>query len=156
MPFHAHMPRRFAGLLPRGLWPRLALLMLTATAPMLLLLLLSALGDGRRVVEAAREQVVQLARLAAEQQDDTLQEATNLLRVLGKVGAVRDIRPGPCDDLLREVASDHPRLDAIAVARADGRVMCGSRPAPTAWTQGTGRTSRKPWHRTAPVRCSAT
>jgi len=120
--------QRLAGLLPRALWPRLALLMLVATGPMLAVLLLSAVADGRRVVEAAGEQAMQLARLAAEQQDDTLQEAINLLRVLGRVGAVRDMGEGGCGELLREVAADHPRIDAIAVARPDGVIACGSRP----------------------------
>ena len=119
--------RRFS-LLPRALWPRLVVLTLVVTGPMAAVLLLSAVADGRRVVEAAQEQAVQLARLAAEQQDDTLQEAINLLRVLGRVGVVRDMREGGCDDLLREVAADHPRIDAIAVARPDGVIACGSRP----------------------------
>ena len=119
---------RLFSLLPRALWPRLALLMLVATGPMMAVLVVSAVADGRRVVEAAGEQVVQLARLAAEQQDDALQEAMSLLRVLARVGAVRDKREGSCDELLRDVAADHPRIDAIAVARADGVVVCGSRP----------------------------
>ena len=114
--------------LPRALWARLSLLMLVATAPMLAVLVLSAMADGRRVVEAARDQVVQLARLAAEQQDDTLQEATHLLHVLAKVGTVRDLRSGSCDDLLASVAADHPRIEAIAAARPDGAVVCASRP----------------------------
>ena len=115
-------------LLPKALWPRFVLLMLLATGPMLGALVLSAVADGRRVVDAARDQVVQLARLAAEQQDDTLQEAINLLRVLAKVPAVRDMRDGQCGDLLRDVVADHPRIDAVAVARPDGVVACGSRP----------------------------
>ena len=116
-----------AGLLPRALWPRLALLMALATGPMLAVLVLAAVDDGRRVVDAARDQVVQLARLAAEQQDDTLQEASNLLRVLAKVPAVRGMQDG-CETLLRDVVGDHPRIDAIAVARPDGVIACGSRP----------------------------
>ena len=125
---HRLLLHRLSALLPRGLWPRLALLLLVATGPMVAVLVLSAVADGRRVVEAAGEQVVQLARLAAEQQDDTLQEAISLLHVLARVGAVRDKREESCDDLLRSVVSDHPRIEAIAVARADGVVACGSRP----------------------------
>jgi len=115
-------------LVPRALWLRLALLMLVATGPMLGLLLVSAMGDGRRVLDAAGEQALQMARLAGEQQNDSLQEATNLLAVLARVGAVRDMSVGACGDLLRDVVADHPRLNAIAVAQADGHVACGSRP----------------------------
>jgi diguanylate cyclase (GGDEF)-like protein len=119
--------RALAGLLPRALWPRLALLMVLATGPMLAMLVLSAVDDGRRVVDAARDQVVQLARLAAEQQDDSLQEASHLLRVLAKVPAVRGMQVG-CEELLRDVVADHPRIEAIAMIRPDGIVGCGSRP----------------------------
>ncbi len=119
--------RILAGLLPRALWPRLLLLMALATGPMLVVLVLAAVDDGRRVMDAAREQVVQLARLAAEQQNDTVQEASNLLRVLAKVPAVRGMQDG-CEALLRDVVADHPRTEAIAVARPDGVIACGSRP----------------------------
>ena len=118
-------PRALA---PRALWLRLALLMLVATGPMLGLLLVSAVGDGRRVLDAAGEQALQMARLAGEQQNDSLQEATNLLAVLARVGVVRDMSVGACGDLLRDVVADHPRLNAIAVAHADGTLACGSRP----------------------------
>jgi len=143
-------------LLPKALWPRLVLLMLLATGPMLAVLVLSAIADGRRVVDAAREQVVQLARLAAEQQDDTLQEAVNLLRVLAKVPAVRDMRDGLCGDLLRDVVVDHPRIDAVAAARPDGIVACGSRPGAQGLNAGTGPTFRKPWGPTPRAPSSAT
>lgn len=119
--------RRFS-LLPRALWPRLAVLMLVATGPMVAVLVLAAVGDGRRVVEAAGEQVVQMARFAAEQQGDTLQEAISMLHVLARVSAVQAPRDGGCDDLLRNVAADHPRIDVIVVVRGDGTVVCGSRP----------------------------
>lgn len=105
--------------------------MLVATGPMLAVLLLSAIADGLRVVEAAEAQVVHFARLAAEQQNDALQEAVNLLHVLARVGAVRDIREDRCNGLLREVVADHPRIDALAVAHTDGVVACGSRPGAT-------------------------
>lgn len=101
--------------------------MALATGPMLAGLVLSAVDDGRRVVDAARDQVVQLARLAAEQQDDNLQEASHLLRVLAKVPVVRGMQVG-CEELLRDVVADHPRIEAIAIIRPDGIVACGSRP----------------------------
>jgi len=126
-PRNTLLHRRFS-VLPRALWPRLALLMLVATGPMVAVLVLSAMADGRRVVEAAGEQVVQMARLAAEQQDDALQEAISLLHVLARVGAVQEQQEGGCGDLLRNVAADHPRIDALAVASRDGTVVCGSRP----------------------------
>lgn len=113
---------------PRGLWPRLFLLILAATGPLMALLVLSAVADGRRVLDTARDQVVQLAQLAAEQQDDMVQEASGLLRVLARVPEVRLIGRVECDGLLNAVISDHPRINVLAVVGVDGIVACSTNP----------------------------
>ncbi len=115
--------------LPRKLWPRLAVLMLAATMPLVVLLVLSAVADGRRVVDTARDRVVQLARLAAEQQDDMLQEASSLLRVLARVPEVQKVGTAGCDGLLGTVLSIHPRINVLAVLDAGGTVTCSTNPA---------------------------
>lgn len=115
--------------LPRKLWPRLAVLMLAATMPLMALLVLSAVADGRRVVDTARDRVVQLARLAAEQQDDMLQEASSLLRVLARVPDVQRNGAAECDGLLSTVLSIHPRINVLAVMNAEGTVTCSTNPA---------------------------
>ena len=122
------LARALSAALPRKLWPRLAVLMLAATMPLMVLLVLSAVADGRRVVDAARDRVVQLARLAAEQQDDMLQEASSLLRVLARVP---DVQKGAaeCDGLLGTVLSIHPRINVLAVMNAEGTVTCSTNPA---------------------------
>lgn len=116
-------------LLPRRLWPRLSLLMLAATMPLMLLLALSAVADGRRVLDMARDRVVQLALLAAEQQDDMVQEASGLLRVLARVPEVRLLSGAECDGLLGAVILDHPRINVLAVVGVDGTVTCSTNPA---------------------------
>lgn len=116
-------------MLPRRLWPRLTLLMLAAALPLVVLLVLSAVADGRRVVDTARDRVVQLARLAAEQQDDMVQETSSLLRVLARVPAVRKIGDAECDGWLKGVISDSPRVSGLAVVQPDGTVTCSSNPA---------------------------
>lgn len=118
-----------SALLPRRLWPRLFLLMLGATMPLMLLLALSAVADGERVLETARDRVVQLARLAAEQQDDMVQEASALLRVLARVPDVRLLSGAECDGLLGAVISDHPRINVLAVVGIDGIITCTTNPA---------------------------
>jgi len=95
----------------------------------LLLLALSAVADGRRVLDTARDRVVQLARLAAEQQDDMVQEASGLLRVLARVPEVRLLGGAECDGLLSAVISDHPRINVLAVVGVDGIVTCSTNPA---------------------------
>ena len=112
---------------PRTLWPRLLILLLAATGPLLALLLVSAVEDGELVLQNGRDQALQLARLGAEQQDDVLQEAVGLLQVLARVADMRQVGPR-CGELLRSVVSDHPRIEGIAVAGADGVITCGSRP----------------------------
>lgn len=112
---------------PQTLWPRLLILLLAATGPLLALLLVSAVEDGEVVLRNGREQAVQLARFGAEQQDDVLQEAVGLLQVLARVTDVRQAGPR-CGELLRSVVSDHPRIEGMAIAGVDGVVACGSRP----------------------------
>ncbi len=122
------LARAVSAALPRKLWPRLAVLMLAATMPLVVLLVLSAVADGRRVVDTARDRVVQLAQLAAEQQDDMLQEASSLLRVLARVPEVK-VGAAECDGLLGAVISVHPRINVLAVVDADGTVTCSTNPA---------------------------
>lgn len=125
----AVLSRVLLAVLPRRLWPRLTLLMLAATLPLVVLLVLSAVADGRRVVDTARDRVVQLAHLAAEQQDDMVQETSGLLRVLARVPAVQKIGDAECDGLLGTVISDHPGITGLAVVQPDGTVTCSSNPA---------------------------
>ena len=129
-PASSLLARALSAALPRKLWPRLAVLMLAATTPLVVLLVLSAVADGRRVVDTARDRVVQLARVAAEQQDDMLQEASGLLRVLARVPEVQKAGGGAeCDSLLSAMMSDHPRISGLAVVQPDGIVACSSNPA---------------------------
>ncbi len=116
-------------MLPRRLWLRLSLLMLAAIGPLLALLVMSAIADGRRVLDTARDQALQLARLAAEQQDDMVQEASGLLRVLARVPEVRLLSGAECDDFLSAVISDHVRVNGLAVAGVDGVIACSTNPA---------------------------
>lgn len=125
----ALLSRVLLAVLPRKLWPRLTLLMLAATLPLVGLLVLSAVADGRRVVDAARDRVVQIAHLAAEQQDDMVQETSSLLRVLARVPAVQKVGDAECDGLLGAVISDHPGISGLAVVQPDGTVTCSSNPA---------------------------
>lgn len=123
------LSRALLTVLPRKLWPRLTLLMLAATTPLVMLLVFSAVADGRRVMDTALDRVVQLARLAAEQQDDMVQETSSLLRLLARVPAVQKIGDAECDGLLKAAISDTPKINGLAVVQPDGTVTCSSNPA---------------------------
>jgi len=105
------------------------MLVAIATAPLLALLVALAVADGQRVLDTARDRVVQLAQLAAEQQDDMVQEATGLLRVLARLPDVRMLDGVACEQLLDAVLADHARVNGLAVAGVDGLVMCSTNPA---------------------------
>lgn len=109
-----------------SLRPLLVLLSLLTTAPLLALLLHSALDERQQTLERARAQAAALARLGAEQQGDMVAEAMNLLRVLARVPAVQAGEADACHALLRQVGTDHPRVTVLAMAHADGRVACNN------------------------------
>lgn len=110
-----------------GIRPQLALLTTLACGPLTLLLLSSAVAERGRVIELAAIRARNLAVLGAEQQNDTIQQATTLLRVLSRVQEVRTPHDGQCHALLRRVEEDHERIGILSVIDRDGRVTCNSR-----------------------------
>lgn len=78
--------------------------------------------------------VDELTRLAVTEENNSLQDAANLLRVLKHVPAVTAAAPEECHELLREITNEHPRIDQMAVMRADGTIACTSAQAvPPTW-----------------------
>ena len=112
---------------PAGIRPRLALLSLLASGPLVLLLMAGAVAERSRTVAAAAVRAQTLAVLGAEQQDDLIQEAATLLRVLARVPDIRVPLARPCHALLRRVEEDHQRIGILSVIGSDGRVACNSR-----------------------------
>ncbi len=110
-----------------GVRPQLAVLSLVTSGPLILLLLAGAFAERGRTIGAAASRARNLAVLGAEQQDDVIQEAATLLRVLALVPDVRGVHDGSCHALLRRVEENHQRIGTLSVAGADGRVTCNSR-----------------------------
>jgi len=113
-----------------GIRPRLALLSLMASAPLTVLLLVSAVAERDQAVGLAASRARDLAVLGAGQQADMIDEARTLLRVLARVPDVRSPGSPRCHALLQQVAADHQRILTLAVASADGRVGCASQDIP--------------------------
>ncbi len=90
---------------------RLLLLVLAFAAPMLGLEAWRAVAEHGSAITAAEDQMLQLARTAAAREDDSLQEAANLLRVLVHVPDLRNGELSACHALLREIVNEHPRID---------------------------------------------
>ena len=79
----------------------------------------------------AKVWITELMRQAVTEQNDSVQDAANLLRVLKHVPTVSATTPEACHALLRELTNEHPRLDMLGVMRADGSIACTStQPAP--------------------------
>ncbi|MBV9782372.1 MAG: diguanylate cyclase [Acidisphaera sp.] len=113
-----------------GMRARLMLLTAVTALPLLALLLVGASEDRRSVLQAAQARAVELARVGAEQEDDSVQEARVLLDVLSRLPEIRSQTPEVCTSLLRGLAEDHPRLGNLTLARADGSIACSSRSTP--------------------------
>ncbi len=79
-----------------------------------------------RAIARAVTRAEELASLAAAQENDSLAEASNLTRVLTRVPVIVNASQGECHQLLRDITNEHPRVDLIAVERADGSVACTS------------------------------
>jgi diguanylate cyclase (GGDEF)-like protein/PAS domain S-box-containing protein len=110
-----------------GVRPKLALLTLMAASPPMVLLLVDAGGERSRTVAAAASRAATLASLGAEQQDNMIQEAATLMRVLARVPDVRADHDGSCNALLRRVEEDNQRIGILSVIGRDGQVACNSR-----------------------------
>ncbi len=109
-----------------GVRSRLVLLAFALTAPTVCLQLWRAADERHEAIERARSRVAELARAAAAEEDDSLQEAANLLRVLKHVPVIAESVQGECHGLLREITNEHPRIDVVSVTRPDGSIACSS------------------------------
>lgn len=106
---------------------RLAALALVIVTPMLVLLCTGADFERQHTLQVTRTRMLELARLAAEQQNDVVQDAKALLRLLAQVPVVASVVPGLCHDLLQGAAGDHPSISLLTVTDRFGQAVCNSR-----------------------------
>jgi diguanylate cyclase (GGDEF)-like protein/PAS domain S-box-containing protein len=109
-----------------GLRARLVIVVIAAIAPLLALLIASAVADREVALANARNRAVGLARLAAERQADILVEARELLAVLRRQPVIAGGDPAACHDVLETLVADHPQFNTIGVVGADGLIRCHS------------------------------
>ena len=107
-----------------GLRPRLIILVLVAVAPLVSLLVAGATADRQFALANAQTQAIELARLGAERQADTLQEARELLSVLRRMPEINGGESQVCQAAVKIIAADHPQFNTIGVADADGTITC--------------------------------
>lgn len=108
-------------------WPIRRLLLAQTLAVALPLLLLTAYlswGQARRDMAAARERCAELARDAARDLDRLFTETEFDLAVLAQRPQVRAMDGDDCDSALRLYADLNPHFANVALADAEGRLLC--------------------------------
>ncbi len=112
-----------------GVRPQLTLVALIAILPLLALLLFGVLKNRETILDAARIRAQDLARIAAERQDDSFQAARDVLSVL-RLPAIAAQSAENCGATLRTLVAEYPQFTTIGLVNADGSMMCFSRDGP--------------------------
>lgn len=99
---------------------------LALVVPLGLLPVVLLVSERDAALASSRDGLHRLALLAAEQEDDAVQEASNLVRVLARVPDVTNFVSDACHNILRELVNEHPRISSILVSEPDGSVSCES------------------------------
>jgi diguanylate cyclase (GGDEF)-like protein/PAS domain S-box-containing protein len=122
-----HLPELSGQLGRVGLRPRMVLLVLLAAAPLLSLLIVSAVADRELVLAAARARAAEVVRLGAERQAQMLRQARELLVTIRHMSEVVADDREICQTTVRQIAADHPQFYTIGIVDRDGVIQCHSR-----------------------------
>jgi diguanylate cyclase (GGDEF)-like protein/PAS domain S-box-containing protein len=108
-----------------GVRLRLSLLAMAAIVPLFGLLVGGLVIDRHLAIGTARTHAIDLARLIAERQADSVQQAKELLSVLRIVPEIVENSEN-CHAILKAVAADQPQFNTIGIVRSDGVLICNS------------------------------
>lgn len=107
---------------------RLLLLVLTALAPMLGLVLMAGLeerqADGRRV----QEQAMQLVRRITHDQERSINESRQFLTTLAQLPALQRRDATACSQFMANALIQYPRYANLGALTPDGEVFCSALP----------------------------
>jgi len=105
----------------------MVLLVLLAAAPLLILLIVSAVADRELVLAAARARAAEVVRLGAERQSQTLRQARELLITLRHMSEIIADDREICQTTVRQIAADHPQFYTIGIVDRDRTIRCHNR-----------------------------
>jgi hypothetical protein len=108
-----------------GVRLRLSLLAMAAIVPLFALLVAGLITDRHLAIETARTHAMDLARLIAERQADSVQQAKELLSVLRRTPEIAE-SAASCHAMLKTIAADQSQFNTIGIVRADGLIICNS------------------------------
>lgn len=111
-----------------GVRPQLSLVALIAILPLLALLLIGVLKNREVILQAASTRALDLARLGAERQDNSFQDAKSVLTVLRGLPQVTAASPADCHAAIAAIALENPQFASIGFVDARGVITCFSLP----------------------------
>jgi PAS domain S-box-containing protein len=111
-----------------GLRARLLLLVLLAIIPAMGLILYTNVELRRTVVADVREDALRLARLAANDQEDSIRDARQLLFALAQLPQVRNSDPDACSAFFAQLLRQYPQYTFLGVVAPDGEIFCSAYP----------------------------
>ena len=120
------LKRRFPFL--ASLRTRLILLVLLAILPSLGLAIYNALEQRRQGAAAARENALRMVRVAANHQDEMIEDARQLLVTLAQLNEVRSGQKEACETIFRKLLSLHQGYLNLGAIQSNGEVLASSIP----------------------------
>lgn len=107
---------------------RLLALVLLAVAPFLGLTLYTNIELRRLAAADVREDVLRLARAAASDQRDTIQDTRQLFFALAQLPLTQDPDPESCSAFLSRLLNQYPQYSFLGVVGRDGDLFCSAPP----------------------------
>ncbi|MBC8505109.1 MAG: HD domain-containing protein [Chloroflexi bacterium] len=107
---------------------RLFILVLLAVIPSLILFLRTGLEQRDHAAEDSQSYALFLARQAASEQEQLIDEARQFLATLALLPQIQDSNPETCNDLLARLIQDNQRYTSLGLVDLDGSIICSSIP----------------------------
>lgn len=117
----------------------LAMLVLVAILPAMMILVFSGIEQRSRSIEEAKEEVFVLSQAMAELHMETSRSAKQMLVTLSQLPAVQTLNKDVCTVVLQDVLAYHPDFLNITLTDLNGEVIAASKPIPS----GTNLKERK-------------
>ena len=106
---------------------RLLALVLLALLPAFALILCNAVKNNERAITEVRNTALRLTRLAAQNHEQLIDDAHDLLTLLSRFSLVLR-NPSSCENFLTDISTRHPRFAAFILVDPAGMVTCSVRP----------------------------
>ena len=107
---------------------KLALLVMLAVLPALVILLYSGLEQRRYSIEGAKRDVLQLANTMADAQEDITRSTRQILSTLSLLPAIQAMDIQASSEILRAVLEQNPDYNNITLTGLNGDVLVSGRP----------------------------